>query len=195
MSFLEGFQKKWLTEKFELFQKEAETLFQEMEAIVRTEWNVYVIIPKTVELNARIRAVKKEITEREGLPLVLGKYAAGSEERRALNHLMNFGPAQLPQMLFDRMLASEVWPDIPNPEKLKKYIFAICQFGLSYYGKPAIWKGVTEEEAIKLSDAAAMIYAEYEDSQDDYHLTELAKAIFLKCQTVQFQEETIIQVQ
>ncbi len=40
-----------------------------------------------------------------------------------------------------------------------------------------------------------MIYAEYEDSQDDYNLAELAKAIFLKCQTVQFQEETIIQVQ
>lgn len=77
---------------------------------------------------------------------------------------------------------------------MRKYIFALYQLAWSFYKNPIIWEGVTEEDAIKISNEAATIYAGYEDSDDDFHLPDIARIIFPICIKTEFREETVIQV-
>lgn len=108
MSLLEGFLEKKYHKEFWAMQQVVEEFFQEIEDTVRNGGNIYVMIPRAVEIYAKLRSTNKEIAEREGIPLLLGRYPATSEQGRALSYIMKFAPAEIPQETYERILAGEL---------------------------------------------------------------------------------------
>lgn len=138
MSILESLERE-APEKFIEFQSQVETYLEQLEEAVRKEGNIYVMIPKSVELYANVRDEKKRIFDKQGAPLALSRMARHDTEASwALKWVSVFPQADIPQQEFDHVM-QDMGHDIPHPEQLRKFLFAAYQFGWSFYGNPTLW--------------------------------------------------------